>query len=212
MTRGYKSTASGGFILFRSTPMEVADTILNDLYFRTNAAGRKEKDMTLLSLTPVPKNQGLMARTLADSIQLEKARLFLDSLAPFIAAYQIRLQINDQQEQLAKAQKKMNDFKANQADLEKKIRYLQTDLDRNQRDQVKAAADLKTSINADDDGKKKYQKRVNRLLDEESSLQKKLRQAQQDLEDNKNDISRQQEDVNKHQQGLDAIRSRYSAN
>jgi hypothetical protein len=208
LTKGFKSTGVSGFVLFRSVPLDGMDTTLSDLYFRTDVAGRKEKDMTILSLIPAKRNQEFMARTLADSAKLEKARLFLDSLAPFITSYNTRLQLSSQQDVLGKAQKKMNSLRSDSSDLQKKIRNLQSDLDQNQKDQVKAAADLQTSINADDDTKKKYQKRVNKYLDEEASLQKKLRRAKQDQEDNKNEMEKQQVEINKQQQGLNAVRTR----
>ncbi len=208
MTKGFKYTSVSGFILFRSVPLDGMDTSLNDLYFKADAASRKEKDMTILSLIPAKRNQELTTRTLTDSAKLEKARLFLDSLAPFMTAYNTRLLLSSQQELVGKAQKKMNNLRSDSSDLQKRIRNLQADLDQNQKDQVKAAADLQTSINADDDTKKKYQKRVNKYLDEEASLQKKLRRAKQDLEDNKNEMEKQQEEVNKQQQGLNAVQTR----
>ena len=212
MTKGFKSTSVSGSILFRGVPMDIADTSQSDLYFRADVPSRKEKDMTVLSLIPAKKNQDLATGIIMDSARLEKARLFLDSLAPFVIAYNVRLAINNQQEILAKAQKKMNGLKSDSTDLKKKIRNLQSDLDRNQKDQEKAVADLKSSINADDETKGKYQKRVNKLLDEEASLQKKLRSAQQDMEDNKNDMEKQQEEVNKQRQGLEAVKSRRGTN
>ena len=212
MTKGFKSTSVKGSILFRGVPMDIADTSQSDLYFRADVASRKEKDMTVLSLIPTKKNQDPATGIIMDSARLEKARLFLDSLAPFVIAYNVRLAINGQQEILAKSQKKMNDLKSDRTDLEKKIRNLQSDLDRNQKDQEKAAAELKSSINADSDTKGKYQKRVNKLLDEEASLQKKFRSAQQDMEDNKNSMEKQQEEINKQQQGLEAVKSRRGTN
>ena len=211
MTQGYKSTGSGGFILFRSSPLMTTAPILSDLYFRTSS-DRNAKDMTLLNLIPLPVNQDIKAAGPVDSGRLEKARLFLDSLGPFITAYHMRLQINSQQKELTKAQKKMNDLRADSADLQKKMRDLQIDLAGVKQDQVKAASDLNTSINSDPNTKSKYQKRVNKLFDREASLEKKLRRTQQDLEDNKHDISRQQEELNKQQQGMNALNSRYTPN
>lgn len=206
--KGFKSTKSSGFILYRSVPQDESDTLLSDLYFKGVVASRKEKDMTILSLVAINKNDDPTIRTRADGPRMEKARLFLDSLARFVAAYNLNLMVNSQHEALGKAQKEMNDLKSDQGDLEKKLRRLQADLDQNQRDQVKAAADLKSSINADDDTKRKYQKRVNRFLDEEASLEKKLRQTQQDLEDNKHEQEKQQLEVDKQRQALDAVRFR----
>lgn len=211
MTQGYKSTGSNGFILFRSSPLVTTAPILSDLYFKTSS-DKSTKDITLLNLIPLPVNQDIKADGPVDSTRLEKARVLLDSLGPFITAYHMRLQINGQQKQLAKAQKKMNDLRADSADLQKKIRDLQVDLAGIKQDQVKAAADLNTSINADDNTKSKNQKRVNKLFDKEAGIEKKLRRAQQDLEDNKHDIGRQLEELNKQQQGMNALNSRYTPN
>ena len=211
MTQGYKSTGSGGFILFRSSPLVTEAPILSDLYFKTNS-DRIAKDITLLNLIPVPVNQDIKAAGPVDSGRLEKARLFLDSLGPFISSYQMRLQINGQQKQLAKAQQQMNDLRSDSADLQKKIRDFQSDLAGIRQDQIKATADLNSSINSDDNTKSKYQKRVNKLFDKEASIGKKLRRALQDLEDNKHDISRQQEELSKQQHGLNALNSRYTPN
>jgi len=211
MTQGYKSTGSGGFILYRSSPLVTTAPILSDLYFKTSS-DKSAKDVTLLNLIPLPVNQDIKADGPVDSARLDKARVLLDSIGPFITAYHMRLQINSQQKELTKALKKMNDLRSDSADLQKKIRDLQVDLAENKTDQVKAAADLNTSVNADDNTKGKYQKRVNKLFDKQASIEKKLRRAQQDLEDNKHDISRQQEELNKQQQGMNALNSRYAPN
>ncbi|MBS1661733.1 MAG: hypothetical protein JST68_11870 [Bacteroidetes bacterium] len=208
MTKGFKSTSAGGYIVYRGVSLDGSDTTLSDLYFKAASAGRKEKDMTILNMIPVKKNQDVAVPSFADSSRLEKARIFLDSLAPFVASYNTGLLLNTQQEALGKAQRKMNDLKSEQGDLEKKMRQLQSDLDQNQKDQVKSVADLKASVNADDDTKRKYQKRVNRYLDEEASLEKKRRRTQQDLEDNKHEQEKQQLEIDKQRQGLDAVKLR----
>jgi hypothetical protein len=208
MTKGYKSSGTDGFILFRSVPLDSADTVQNDLYFKAEHTSRKEKDMTVLSLLPAKKNADIRQGNPVDSARLEKARLFLDNMTPFITNYNVRLQVSGQQESLTKAQKKMNELKGDEADLQKKLRSLQTDLDQNQKDQVKAVADLQASVNADDDTKGKYQKRVNHLLDREGDLEKKVRRTKQDLEDNKSEQDKQSAEVEKQRQGLDSVKAK----
>ena len=73
---------------------------------------------------------------------------------------------------------------------------------------ITATAFIACGGSSDDDTKKKYQKRVNKNLDEESSLQKKLRRTKQDLQDKINEMEKQQEEVNKQQLGLNAVRTR----
>jgi hypothetical protein len=207
LTKGYKKSESGGLLLFRGVPLDSTDTDGSDLYFMP-ASVSKQKDMTVLNLLPVKKNQDLMARTQGDSSRLDKARLFLDSLAIFTDAYNTRLQMGDHQEMLKKAQKKMNELMTDQSDLQNRLRKLQTDLDENKTAQTKAVADLQANLNSDDDTKKKSQKKVNKLIDEQGSLEKKIRNTQLDLDQNKVAQGKQQTELDKQQQGLDAVKAR----
>jgi hypothetical protein len=97
-TKGYKKSSVSGLIVFRGVPLDASDTGGSDLYFSTTAASRKEKDMTLLNLLAVKRNQDLLVRTQGDSDRIDKARLFLDSLAIFMDVYNTRLQVNNRQE------------------------------------------------------------------------------------------------------------------
>jgi hypothetical protein len=208
LTRGYKKSEAGGLLLYRAVALDSMDTDGSDLYFMPVPGARKQKDMTVLNLLPAKKNVDLMVRTQADSARLDKARLFLDSLAIFTDAYNTRLQVGDHQEMLKKAQKKMNDLLTDQADLQNRLRRLQTDLDQNKTAQTRAVADLQSNLNADDDTKKKSQKKVNKLIDEQSSLEKKIRNTQLDLDQNKVAQGKQQTELDKQQQGLDAVKAR----
>ncbi len=209
--KGFKKSTTSGLIVFRGVPLDNSDTAGSDLYFSTDPAGRKEKDMTLLNLLAVQKNQDLLVRTQGDSDRIDKARLFLDSLAIFMDVYNTRLQLNSRQEGLNKAQQKMNALINDSTDLDKKLRRLQSDLAGNQADQVKAAAELQTNINADEDTKKKSQKKLNRLIDDQGSLEKKIRKTQADMEENKTSRKEQQDEIDKDQQGLAAVKARQAA-
>ena len=164
--------------------------------------------MTVLSLVPARKNQDISSGSFADSTKLDAARGFLDSLAPYVNAFGTGLQINDQQEALQKAQKKMNDLMNDSVDLAKRLRDLQGDLAQNKADQVKAAADLQTYIGADNDTKQKYQKKVNKLIDQQGSLEKKIRKTESNLIDNKADRDKQQALIAQQSQGLEAVKAR----
>lgn len=208
MTRGYKKSSADGLTVFRGVPLDATDTGGSDLYFSVATAGRKEKDVTLLNLLAVKRNQDLLVRTQGDSDRESKARLFLDSLAIFMDVYNTRLQVNSGQESLNKAQKKMNALINDSTDLDKKLRRLQSDLAQNKADQVKAAAELQTNINADDDTKKKSQKKLSRLIDDQGTLEKKIRRTQDDMEENKASRKEQQDEIDKDQQSLEAVKAR----
>jgi len=206
--KGAKSAGMKSFTVFRSVRLNDADTALADLYFIAQPKSRQEKDITLLTLLPVKKNQDILTRPSEDNALMAAARSFLDSLAPSLEAYNVNLQANDQEDHLQKARRKMDGLIDDQRDLEKKIRRLEANLDENKKDQAKQAADLQSNIKAGDDDKKKNQKKLRRLLDDEGSLEKKLRNAKSDLDQNKTDQRQQQAEVDKQRQILEGIKAR----
>ena len=206
--KGAKSAGMKSFTVFRSVRLNEADTALSDLYFQTAPKSRQEKDITLLTLLPVRKNQDILTRPSEDNLMMVAARSFLDSLAPSLEAYSVQLQMGAQEQLLRKARKKMDGLIDDQTDLEKKIRRLEAGLEENKKEQAKQAAALQSNIKADDDDKNKNQKKLRRLLDDEGSLEKKLRNAKSDLDQNKADQRQQQAEVDKQQQILEGIKAK----
>ncbi len=97
---------------------------------------------------------------------------------------------------------------SDQTDIEKKIRRLQTDQDQNKSDIIKNTQDIQNTVASDADVKNKMQKRMNKLLDQQDDLRKKLRKAQADLDENRINQENQQKEVDKQQQVLDAIKAK----
>lgn len=206
--KGYKASEVRGWILYRGVQVDSVDKDGSDLYFVMNMPDRKMKDLTILSVVPAKKTQGIGNGSFADSSRLDQARIFLDNLAPFVQNYGTGVQVNNREDALRKSQKTMNDLLNGQEDLNKRLRRLQSDLDQNKVDQVKAAADLQSSVNANDDSKQKNQKRMGKLIDEQGSLEKKIRKTQAELDDNKTDQQREQAAIAQQQQGLDAVKQK----
>lgn len=206
--KGLKSSSSKGFDVFRGGKLDDADTDPSDLYFKIERK-KKDKDYTVISLLTTKANQDILARPATDSTgQIDKAKSFLNSLVPYIDAHNTDVQVNNQQEVLKKAQKKMNSLIGDQSDIEKKIRKLQADQDQNKSDIVKQTQDIQNTVTADADVKNKSQKKMNKLLDQQDDLRKKLRKAQADLDENKINQENQQKEVDKQQQVLDAIKAK----
>jgi hypothetical protein len=206
--KGFKASDAHGWILYRGVPLDSVDKDGSDLYFVTAMPDRKIKDLTVLSVVPAKKTQGNGNGMFVDSSRLDQARAFLDNLAPFVQAYGTGVQVSTREDALKKSQKKMNDLLNEQEDLNKRLRRLQSDLDQNKTDQIKAGADLQSSINANDENKQKNQKRVSKLIDEQGSLEKKIRKTQAELDDNKTDQQRLQTAIDQQQQGLDAVKQK----
>lgn len=206
--KGFKSSNSKGFNIFRGIKLDDADADPSDLYFKIDKK-KKDKDYSVITLLVTKANQDILARPATDSTgQTDKAKSFLNNLVPYIDAHNTDVQVNDQQEVLKKAQKKLNSLINDQSDIEKKIRKLQADQDQNKSDIIKMTQDIQNTVTADADVKNKMQKRMNKLLDQQDDLRKKLRKAQSDLDENKIDQESQQKEVDKQQQALDAIKAK----
>ena len=208
--RGYKSSNAKGFTVYRSARLDSNDMDLSDLYFKIDRKGRKEKDVTVITLLPTRPNQDILAVS-GDSTagsRIERAKSFLNQIAPSLDAHNTDVQFLAQQEILKKSQKKFNNLQNDQNDLEKKIRKIQADQDQNKSDILKQTQDIQTTVTADADVKTKMQKRLNKLLDLQDDLRKKLRKSQADLDENKINQDAQQKDVDRQQQALDAIRAK----
>jgi hypothetical protein len=206
--KGFKSSSSKGFDVFRGIKLDDGDADQSDLYFKIDKK-KKDKDYSVITLLATKANGDILARPATDSTgQMEKAKSFLNNLVPYIDAHNTDVQVNDQQDVLKKAQKKMNGLISDQGDIEKKIRKIQAEQDQNKTDLLKQTQDIQSTVTADADVKNKMQKRMNKLLDEQDDLRKKLRKSQADLDENKINQEAQQKEVDKQQQALDAIKAK----
>jgi hypothetical protein len=208
--KGYKSASARGFTVFRSARLDSSDTDLSDLYFKIERKSRKEKDVTVITLVPTRPNQDILALSgdSTASMRIDKAKSFLNQLVPFLDAHNTEVQVIAQQDVLKKSQKKLLNLQNDQNDLEKKIRKIQSDQDQNKSDLLKQTQDIQTTVTSDADVKNKMQKRMNKLLDQQDDLRKKLRKTQAELDENRINQDTQQKDVDKQQQALDAIRAK----
>ncbi|HLX92233.1 MAG TPA: hypothetical protein VKR32_11145 [Puia sp.] len=201
---GTKNSSSKGFTVYRGAKLDSADANACDLYFKVERK-KKEKDISVISLFAAPLNSEIPVKDSAFNPQPDKAKAFLNNLSPFIGAYDLEVQINAQQEVLKKAQKKYNNLKNEQGDLEKKLRKLQDELNQNKVDQATQSQIVQNSVNQDAEAAKKANKKLTKLLDDQTSLEKKQRNTQLDLDDNKKEQDTRQQEVAKQQSTLDAL-------
>jgi len=206
--KGVKGSSSGGFTLYKAVKLGSKDTVTSDLYFKIERKSRKEKEATVVNLLPARANEQVTSRTSADSSNIEQAKSFLDHILPYIDAFQLNLQVIDQENTVRKVNKKQNNLADDQTDFEKKIRKLNTELDQNKIDQQKQANLIEENVNQDAAALQKAHKKMSHLLDDQADLQKKLRKTQADLDQNKKDQESSKEEVLKEQQALDALKAK----
>jgi len=122
-----------GFIVFKSAFItDISDNSM-DYIIKIERKSRKEKDETTLYLVMNKDGENVMP-SLA-SLNIGKAKSFLNNLLPEIEVANLELQIKAQETTVAKAEKKFRDLQDDQQSLEKKIKNLQEDLKNNVKNQ-----------------------------------------------------------------------------
>ncbi len=207
--KGLKNSSFKRFMVFKDASLDSMDqSNRTDLYFDVQRKSRQQSDISEITLLVTGKNQELSPLHRMDSLQIETAKIFLNQLAPFIEESDLLAQAAAQELVVKKAKTKMNGLLSDESDLNKKIRRYQLELDQNKKDMVTQAQAVQTSLKGTDDDAKKAQKKMNHLMDQQDDLNRKIRNAQTDLDQNKKDQTNQQTESLKQQQILDAIYAR----
>ncbi len=144
--KGIKGNDSKGFKVFRNYKLRESQDYMSDLYFKIERKSRKEKDLTVVSLVVGKSSEDVKARTSPDNTSLDGAKELLNDMVGSIDAYNLEVQIKDQEETVKKSQRKYDGLVDDQKDYEKKIRNLQDKLEENKRDQQKQQDEVKRQL------------------------------------------------------------------
>jgi hypothetical protein len=108
-----------GFKIFKNAFIsEISDGSM-DYFVKVERKSRKQSDECVLYLI-VLKND-VNVRSMDDHNISERVRSFLDNMAPEVEAANLEIQIKDQEDVVAKAEKKLSSLKSDHDSLEKKI-------------------------------------------------------------------------------------------
>ncbi len=125
--------SSKGFRSYKSAIIkDISDNSL-DYIFKVEQKGRKGSNEAILYLI-VNKNGDNILSTRDENIT-GTAKSFLNNMLPEVEAFNLELQIKDQEETVSKAEKKLKNLQDDQEGMEKKIKKLQDDLKGNAKDQ-----------------------------------------------------------------------------
>jgi peptidoglycan hydrolase CwlO-like protein len=116
---------------------------MSDLYFKIERKSRREKDLTVVSLVVGKASEDIKARVSPDNSTLDGAKDLLNDMVGSIDAYNLEIQIKDQEETVKKNQRKYDGLIDDQKDYEKKIKNLQDKLEENRKDQQKQQDEVK---------------------------------------------------------------------
>ena len=135
-----------GFIIFKSAYItDISDKSM-DYIIKVEQKSRKEKDASILYLVINKDNENAMKSF--DAYDVNRAKGFLNNLLPDVEAANLELQIKDQEEIIAKAEKKLKNLQSDREDMEKKIKKLQDDIKDNLKDQENTQKDIENQVQA----------------------------------------------------------------
>lgn len=122
-----------GFLVYRSAYITDISSNSMDYLIKVEQKSRKEKDASILYLVINKNSENAMNAFNADDVI--KAKDFLNKLLPDVESANLELQIKDQEDVVAKAEKKLKNLENDKEDMEKKIKKLQDDIKDNIKDQ-----------------------------------------------------------------------------
>jgi len=205
--RGWKGSSTRGYKMYHNVRLEDTSSSLNDLHIKVERRSGRDKMNSVVTFLPAGPGEDPGTRVGRDPLMMSRTAAFVEKMLPAIEAGNLEDRIKTQEGVTKKAQNKLGNMHDDQGDLEKKIRNAQDDLAKNKEDQLKETQNMQTSVGSDDKAVQKSHKRMSKLLDEQTSLQKKLVKYQASLEQNKKDQEVQRVVAEREQQSLDSLRT-----
>jgi hypothetical protein len=121
-----------GFIVFKNAYVPDISTDRMDYLIKVERKSRKESDESVMYMIMIKDGENVMLEMGAESTR--KAKLLLNNMLPEIEAANLELQIQFQEEVVAKAERKLKDLKDDQASFEKKLQQNKEDQESTQKD------------------------------------------------------------------------------
>jgi len=208
LAKGFTEAHYKDFMVFRSVPLDPGSAQSSDAYFNIVQKSHAEKDISIVSLLPVKKGATLAPANTEDSSGLRFAMMYLDSMRYHMHSYSMKQQIQAQQKMVDKIKSKMLVLKNDSGDLAKKIRGYESDLAQNKKDQDKQTREISSMSVGDEAGLAKAHKKMDKLLDEQTDYEKKLRNYKAELEKNTEDRATEQSIFDTANGQLEALKKR----
>jgi hypothetical protein len=209
LSKGFKDTHYKDFMVFRSVPISQTGGAASDAYFNINQKNRSEKDISIITLLAVKNGQTLSPSSMEDSSFISSAMVYLDSLRYNVHSYSIQKQIDAQQKSVDKIKSRMLDLKNDSGSIGKKIRNYESDLAQNKIAQTTQTQLINGTATGDQAALAKAHKKMDKLLDDQTDYEKKVRNYKSDLEKNTEDRATEQALYDKASQALDALKQKH---
>ena len=128
-----------GFMVYKAA--YVTDITSGSMDYAFKIESKRRGKEAVLYMVILGKD-GANAKTMFESSAVDKAKSFLNRLEPLVEDAYLELQIKEQEELLAKAQKKLKELKDEKEGMEKKIKKLEDDIKDNEKAQNSQEKDI----------------------------------------------------------------------
>lgn len=130
-----KSTDLKGFTTYRNTTPVANDSTNADLYFKVERKSRQDKETTIVSLLLTMPSDETTNPTNQHYLNMDEAKVYLNELTPAIEAYNLELQIKDQNGAVTAAEDRYKNLTNEGSDLEKRKEELDKKIHKNKMEQ-----------------------------------------------------------------------------
>lgn len=146
--QGYNPVKSKGYLMYRNVRLEnFNNNSPQDILFKIERKSRKESDKTLVTLISakpgeIPSGKVKGAKIVADITTSTGSERFLNSFQDGMQEAAHNLAVSTQENEVAKAEKKLEQLQKEQAKLEKKLKDIQEDLEANKKEQEQQTEEI----------------------------------------------------------------------
>ena len=205
--QGWKSSGSRGYRVYKNMKLDDTARWLHDMHIKVEKKSSRDNTSSIVTILTAGPNEDPATRTGKDEALMRRTAAFVERMLPAIEAGDLEDRIKSQESDTKKAQSKLGGLHDDQGSLEKKIRDTEDDLKKNKEDQVRETQSMQSSVKNDDAAMKKSHKKLEKLMDDQANMQKKLTRYQSDLELNKKNQEFQRSAADQQQKTLDSLKT-----
>jgi hypothetical protein len=140
--KGGKSDHVKSFDVYRNARLAENDPEIVDVHFKVDRKIVKERETSVVYMLIGRPGENVGVRATDDRFKVSDAKELLNSIAPYIDAYNLEVQIKKQEEVVRKSEKRLLNLKDDQYDLDKRLKTLQEKIAQNKNDQLLQTEDL----------------------------------------------------------------------
>jgi hypothetical protein len=135
-----------GFRKFKNAYISEAHDRSNDYIIKVERRSKKQDDQSIVYM--IMMNDDANVISALDASGMSKAKSFLNNLQPNVEASNLEFRIREQEDMIAKTEKKLRNLEGDKEDMEKKIKKLQEDIEQNVKDQETTQKDIEAQRKA----------------------------------------------------------------